>query len=154
MEVGPTVTGEYEELLLAVQLVLQNLGVGRDNLLLRLQSEVLLKLEVADGTRQCEVAWMLAGRIDATRTVYASKLYKAAGSSDTRSLLLVGRLVVVGHGLGLALVPENGPRVSRVGNDDAAVGGDNADNGSAARGIVEEGGVGAKVLVRLEEHLL
>lgn len=40
-------------------------------------------------------------------TVHAVELDKATGGSDTRSLTWVRRLVVVRHGLGLALVSKN-----------------------------------------------
>lgn len=55
---GRTITGENKELLLAIQLVVHNLGVRSNDLLFRLQSEVLLELEVTNSARQCEVAWL------------------------------------------------------------------------------------------------
>jgi hypothetical protein len=52
-----TVTGENQELLLTVNTVYLDIGVGGDNLLLRLKPVVLLKLEISDGSGQCQVTY-------------------------------------------------------------------------------------------------
>lgn len=97
-----TITREDEELLLAVDGVGGYLGIRSDYLLLGLQCKVLLELKVSDGTRQCKVA------------VDAAKLDKATRRGDTSSLFLVCRLVVLGEGLGFALVAEDGAGVACV----------------------------------------
>lgn len=49
------------------------------------------------------------------RTVDSTELDESTSSSDTSCLLLVGGFVVVGHGLRLALIAKNRPRVTRIG---------------------------------------
>lgn len=87
-------------------------------------------------------------------TIDAAELNKTAGSSDARCLLLVGRLVVVGHGLGFTLIPKNGAGVASVRHNYAAIGCDKSDYSRAARRVVKERWVGAKVLICFQEDLL
>lgn len=110
-------------------MVRRNVGVGRDDLLFGIEREVLLEFEIAERAREGEVA------------VDAAEFDKAAGGSDTLRLLCtlvwsgftftiarrsgtaerihgrrtpVGRLVVKGERLGLALVAQHCTRVTRV----------------------------------------
>lgn len=99
-------------------------------------------------------------------TVDSTKLNETASGGNASRLLLVGRLVVVGHGLRLALVTQNRPRVSRVGlpsdiemryptyNNDATVRSDETEHRCAAGGVIKEGWVGTEILVGLQESLL
>jgi hypothetical protein len=72
--VPDAVARQHEELLLAVDVVRDDLRVGRDDLRLGREAVVLLELKVANGARERQVA------------VDTAKLDEAAGGDDARVL--------------------------------------------------------------------
>ncbi len=67
-----TIAGNDEELVVLAHLVDDDIGIGRDNLLLGGELGALLELEVSDGSREGQVS------------VDAAKVDKATSSRDSR----------------------------------------------------------------------
>ena len=69
-----TITGNNQELLLAIQFVRDDLGINSDNLLLGAQSVVLLEFEISDRPGQCQITVDSAKLDESTSALYSSSL--------------------------------------------------------------------------------
>lgn len=126
--VPDAVARQHEELLLAVDVVRDDLGVGRDDLRLGREAVVLLELKVANGARERQVA-VHAAELDEATSRHDARVLPCAASGcehmcarkrgvQARRTLVPG-LVVIAHRLGLAAHAQDTPRVASVGDNDA-----------------------------------
>jgi hypothetical protein len=87
----PTITGDDQELLLAIEFMRNDLWVNSDNLLLGAQCVILLELEISDSPGQCQVTYtsvpLIAERQDMRLTVNSAKLDETTSALYSSSLL-------------------------------------------------------------------
>ncbi len=77
-----TVAGNNEKLVIVTHFVDDDIGIGRDNLLLGCQLGAFLEFEVSNGSRQRQVS------------VHAAEVDKATSGRDSRLFAFILRLVV------------------------------------------------------------